>query len=925
MRRVKALDFKRINAAALAAGGRVLVKWLPGGERKGGEYVAHNPTRDDKHPGSFSINVKSGAWSDFATGDKGGDIVSLVAYLDGISQSDAAERLAQFLKLDAGTDPHKSKRPTAASWRAISPIPEDAPAPPAAHPKHGKPSVQWVYRNASGKPMCYVCRFDPRGDGERKQFAPLTYCEGPRGRREWRWQALPDPRPLYNLEQIAARAGGPVIVCEGEKAADAAVALFPDRIATTMLNGAQSPHKTDWRALAGREVWLWPDNDEAGAKCMRVVAELVRKAGAASVRALRLAAFEKRAAHDTEGRATLQAGVRLPEKWDAADALAGGWTAEHIALLREAGELFEAADTPRMPDAPMAGCFELTGDGVYHCGIGKDGAPLVARKICGPVRILARIRNHDNAAWGIELELRDRDGTVKQWNASDELLCGDHVELTRALAHHGVFVATWQGAARRIAEYLNTFDTSERARSVDRTGWHGRAFVLPGRVLGNPPERLVYQAPPSSSNPYKSQGTLSDWRQGIAAKCVGNSRLVFAVSCAFAPVLLHLVSMEGGGFHYRGVSSIGKSTALRVAASVWGGPDYMQPLRATDNGMEARAAQHSHTLLVGDEIGQADAGTIGETIYMLANGYGKSRMSRNIASRRPPEWTIIFLTSGEVGLVDIMAQVNRKPRAGQEVRLLDIPADAGAGMGIIEELHDAASSAELSRSLSEIAAKRFGTAGPAFVERTAERFDEVAEIVREARRKFIAQHVPEKASEQVGRAAARFALVGIAGELASMFEITGWSKGEALHAAGKCFKAWLDARGGIGSREDAALLEQMRLFFQQHGEARFIEWERACDDHAPRTQIAAGFRRLEKNTAGEGEPGGELYRYYVYLDVFRSEIVKGHDYRRAERLAIERGWIEPDSEGRPTRVERLPGRKPMRVYVFTPELWSDET
>jgi hypothetical protein len=96
------LDFAAVNRAALARLPDILARWLPGGRRVGHEHVARNPTRDDRRPGSFKVNLVTGAWCDFATGDKGGDPVSLTAYLDGCLQSEAARRLARMLGLGWG-------------------------------------------------------------------------------------------------------------------------------------------------------------------------------------------------------------------------------------------------------------------------------------------------------------------------------------------------------------------------------------------------------------------------------------------------------------------------------------------------------------------------------------------------------------------------------------------------------------------------------------------------------------------------------------------------------------------------------------------------------------------------------------------------------------------------------------------------------
>jgi hypothetical protein len=96
-RQMNPLDFDAINRAALPALPAILTRLIPGGKIIGGEYVARNPTRADRHAGSFKINVHSGRWADFATGDKGGDIVSLVAYLEGVNQGKAACLLASML------------------------------------------------------------------------------------------------------------------------------------------------------------------------------------------------------------------------------------------------------------------------------------------------------------------------------------------------------------------------------------------------------------------------------------------------------------------------------------------------------------------------------------------------------------------------------------------------------------------------------------------------------------------------------------------------------------------------------------------------------------------------------------------------------------------------------------------------------------
>lgn len=96
------IDFPMVRAAALSALPALLARWLPGGRVQGGEYVAVNPRRQDRSPGSFKINLRTGRWADFACGESGGDVISLTAYLGGISQAEAARQLADMLGVRHG-------------------------------------------------------------------------------------------------------------------------------------------------------------------------------------------------------------------------------------------------------------------------------------------------------------------------------------------------------------------------------------------------------------------------------------------------------------------------------------------------------------------------------------------------------------------------------------------------------------------------------------------------------------------------------------------------------------------------------------------------------------------------------------------------------------------------------------------------------
>lgn len=206
----------------------------------------------------------------------------------------------------------RAQTPAEDGWRPVLPVPDDAQK---LSPKSVQPfapagysyTAHWTYRDADGRVLGYAVRFDRPANGApaRKQFRTLVWCEGPNQQCAWRSKGFPEPRPLYGLDRLEARPDAPVIVCEGEKSAGTAAALFPERVAVTSPNGAQSARRADWMPLRGRAVVVWPDADEPGAKYAADVAELAHEAGAASV-----------------AMVTLRPG--LPEGWDLADPVPDG-------------------------------------------------------------------------------------------------------------------------------------------------------------------------------------------------------------------------------------------------------------------------------------------------------------------------------------------------------------------------------------------------------------------------------------------------------------------------------------------------------------------------------------------------------------------------------------------------------------------------
>jgi hypothetical protein len=128
----------------------------------------------------------------------------------------------------------------------------------------------WRYTDAQGRLLCCTARFDLAGGS--KVILPLCYGQNG-GNPHWHWKSLPEPRPLYGLERLAAMPDAPVLLVEGEKAADAAQALFQHHAVLTWSGGANAVAKADLLPLSGRKIIIWPDNDQPGFKAALLLAE----------------------------------------------------------------------------------------------------------------------------------------------------------------------------------------------------------------------------------------------------------------------------------------------------------------------------------------------------------------------------------------------------------------------------------------------------------------------------------------------------------------------------------------------------------------------------------------------------------------------------------------------------------------------------
>ena len=426
------IDFTDLARALLERAEQLVEQWLPGGKFNGKEYVCAGLSGGAGR--SLSINTATGRWGDFATDEKGGDLISLYAAIHGLNNGQAARQIQQDLGWqrepvqasagrrssapvtrreadpDAGAVDGGDRRPEPPAadqqakrkslWRAVVPVPEHAPKPDFKHWHYQTPAASWEYR-FDGLLYGHVVRYTTSDGG--KEVLPHTWCvdeSDTRGTCRWHFKQWDEPRPLYVPATVLSADGAlPVVLVEGEKCALAGHQLLGHEYDfVTWPGGGKAWPKAALGWLKGRKVILWPDCDAKHERMTKEEREsgvdpkskpLLPEERQPGVQAMVGAGQALMADHACEVfMVPLPKPGAVADGWDLADAIESGWDAETVRAFLLGAKPFRApSDEARAKAASISTPSRAAaGDAEDAAGAWRGRLLLTAQGAIKPVR-----------------------------------------------------------------------------------------------------------------------------------------------------------------------------------------------------------------------------------------------------------------------------------------------------------------------------------------------------------------------------------------------------------------------------------------------------------------------------------------------------------------------------------------------------------
>ena len=440
--------------------------------------------------------------------------------------------------------------------------------------------------------------------------------------------------------------------------------------------------------------------------------------------------------------------------------------------------------------------YKSSASGVYLLGQNDDPAI----KISGPVAILSRTCSPDgNENFGKYIQWKSITGRLH----TEVFLLRDIVadkgkSLRERLVDTGLYLPADMRLWGHLVEYILQAEPEDELICVDRTGWVNSIYVTPNWVSGDKNKNIILKDK-SEIESLNQNGTLIEWRDNLAALSAGNPLMMFTIAASLAAPFIGCMDWDSYGIHFYGSSKEGKTTLLKIATSVYSDSEFADSWRGTANGIEARARSRNDMPLFLDELHQATADEVDQIIYMLGNGVSKLRATKNAGLKKQGRWSILYLSSGEIGLSEKLAEARKKPTAGQFMRFFEIPVTRK--FGAFDEIHSFSSAKDFADTLNESTNKYYGTALKPWIDYMANSSDmkgmirEKMSMIKDSWRHYLS----EEDGNQMNFAMDRFALIAAAGELAVDADVLPWEAGEAASSVGKVFESW---RANLDSGSD---------------------------------------------------------------------------------------------------------------------------
>ena len=316
-----------------------------------------------------------------------------------------------------------------------------------------------------------------------------------------------------------------------------------------------------------------------------------------------------------------------------------------------------------------------------------------------------------------------------------------------------------------------------------------------GKTLGIHEGIAPMQYPESKAfyNDKSKKGNLSGWQTQIALASLDSPFIMLAICCAFAGYCIYFTDVETGGIHLYGKSSKGKSTALLVAASIYGNKDYVSDWNITEAALEELAESRNHGLLILDEVSLLDknekdaAQKMQKIVYMLGAEGGKQRS--NFYQPRKATWRLNALSNGELGLNEQAANGKIQRNNGEKVRFIDIPVDDESNMGIFETVPEGLTPSEYAENIKSACRQHYGVAGPKFVEKMlAKGTKYIKKQLKKHMDDFLIYHNISGLNGIEKRFATRFALPYASGVLAVKLGILPFTASDIMRGISCCYQ-----------------------------------------------------------------------------------------------------------------------------------------